>query len=272
MRHVPAPPNGIASKAFLSQTVGALSITETRYEPGTFLAPHEHADLSLSLILDGSHRESVGRRIYDCLPNSAVLKAAGLNHANQVGPQGTHGLVVEMSAETVRSMSDAVVPRRGSECFDDARTRYLVRRVADELRLRQPGVDLIVEGLLFELLGSLLRNHLTRGRHRADRWLSRAIEYLEANYRKRIVLADVAECAGVHPSHLAEGFRSKHGMSVGEWVRNRRLEFVRDALLNHSRPISGIAFEAGFADQSHLTRLFRSRFGVTPAEYRRQIS
>jgi AraC-like DNA-binding protein len=54
-------------------------------------------------------------------------------------------------------------------------------------------------------------------------------------------------------------------------VRNRRLEFVRDALRNPAMPISCIAIKAGFADQSHLTRLFRARFGVTPAEYRRTI-
>jgi AraC-like DNA-binding protein len=52
----------------------------------------------------------------------------------------------------------------------------------------------------------------------------------------------------------------------------RRLEFARDALQDVETPISGIAFQAGFADQSHLTRLFRARFGVTPARYRRTLS
>jgi len=52
-------------------------------------------------------------------------------------------------------------------------------------------------------------------------------------------------------------------------VRNRRLEFARQALLDASQPISRVAMSAGFADQSHLTRLFRNRFGATPAEFRR---
>jgi AraC-like DNA-binding protein len=46
---------------------------------------------------------------------------------------------------------------------------------------------------------------------------------------------------------------------------------LRGALRNPADSISSIAFQAGFADQSHLTRLFRARFGLTPAEYRRTI-
>ena len=61
-------------------------------------------------------------------------------------------------------------------------------------------------------------------------------------------------------------------MSVGEWVRIRRLEYAREALLDGRRSISDVALAAGFADQSHLTRLFRGHFGVTPAEYRRGLS
>src|SRR5262245_23957795 len=98
------------------------------------------------------------------------------------------------------------------------------------------------------------------------------MDYLEANYRGRFSLAEVAAGAGVHPSHLAEVFRGRHAMSVGEWVRLRRLEYAREKLLDRRRSISEVALAAGFADQSHLTRLFRAHFGVTPAEYRRGMS
>ena len=100
-------------------------------------------------------------------------------------------------------------------------------------------------------------------------WITRALDYLEENYRRRFKVADVADACGVHPSHLAEIFRKRFASSVGEWVRNRRLEFARVSLLDPSQPISRVAMAAGFADQSHLTRLFRNRFGSTPAEYRR---
>jgi len=251
--------------------LGPLSVRVLCYEPGAQLPRHHHGSASLSLILEGGQRESVGARHYDCISHSAMLKGAGVEHANLVGPRGTRGVFVEMSGAAEAELHDGAGPPLGATCFADGTTRHLVRRIGQELRLRQPGVRLIVEGLLFELLGTLTRRRRKEQTPRGDLPLQRALDYLEANYRSRLSVAEVAGEAGVHPSYLAELFRERLATSVGEWVRNRRLEFVRGALRNPADSISAIAFRAGFADQSHLTRLFRARFGLTPAEYRRTI-
>ena len=251
--------------------LGPFSATVLRYEPGAQLPRHHHAGATLSLMLEGHQRESVGQRYYDCVSHSAVLKGAGIEHANLVGDCITRGLFVEMSGETEAALCDTAGAPLGTTYFSDGGTRHLVRRIAQEIRLRQPGASLVVEGLLFELLGTLVRKRALEQTHPGDHRLRRAMDYLEANFQRRVTVAEVAAKSGIHPSYLAELFRGRHATSVGEWVRNRRLEFVRDALRNPALPISCIAVKAGFADQSHLTRLFRARFGVTPAEYRSTI-
>jgi len=248
---------------------GPLAGRLLHYPAGTELPPHYHAGASLSLILEGAQRELVGQRQYECGRYSAVLKGPGVEHANYVGSQPTCGLFVEMSAGAGDALADAAGAPLGAMLHSEAPTRHLVRRIAQELTLGQPGASLIVEGLLFELLGTLIRTGSLPRPRAADPRLRRAIDYLEANFRHRITVAQVALEAGVHPSHLAELFRAGYAVSVGEWVRNRRLEFAREALQVRETPISRIAFQAGFADHSHLTRLFRARFGVSPAEYRR---
>jgi len=250
---------------------GHLSVRVLRYEPGARLARHHHAAASLSLMLEGEQRESVGRRHYECGPHSAVLKGAGIEHANLVGPRVTRGLFVELPDATEAALADAAGTPLGAACFSDGATRHLVRRIGQELRLRRPGAALVVEGLLFELLGTLVRQRRAAPVRPGEARLRRALDYLESHYRSRLTLAEVAGAAGIHPSYLAELFRERYATSVGEWVRNRRLEFVRDALRDPATPISSIAFQAGFADQSHLTRLFRARFGLSPAEYRRSV-
>jgi AraC family transcriptional regulator len=251
--------------------LGPLSVRVLRYEPGARLARHHHAAATLSLMLEGDQRESVGRRHYDCARFSAVLKGPGVEHANQVGPRAARGLFAEMSPDTEASLRDAAGRPLDAGCFSDGATRHLVRRIGQELRLGRPGASLIVEGLLYELLGTLVRKRGIEPVRRGTVQLRRALEYLEGHYRTRLTVAEVAGQAGIHPSYLAELFRERYAVSVGEWVRNRRLEFVREALHNPARPISSIACQAGFADQSHLTRLFRARFGLTPAGYRRTI-
>jgi AraC family transcriptional regulator len=80
---------------------------------------------------------------------------------------------------------------------------------------------------------------------------------------------DLALEAGVHPVHLARVFRARHGISPGEYLRRRRLDWAAHRLAESAVPIADIALEAGFADQSHLTRSFHRWMGLTPLQYRR---
>jgi AraC family transcriptional regulator len=249
-----------------NRTSSPLSISLLCYQPGTRLPRHHHTQAVLSLTLEGSQRDRVGPHAYDCTPNTAVLKGAGIEHSNHVGTRGTRGLFVEIPADTEATLCDAIGAPLGVGYFADEASRHLVRRIGQELRLRQAGTSFFVEGLLFELLGTLVRTKAADCAR--DMRVRRAVDYLEANYRRRITCAEVAEYSGVHPSFLAQLFRKGFGMSMGEWVRMRRLEFAREALRDAATPISWIALDAGFADQSHLTRSFQARFGITPARYR----
>ena len=255
----------------MKQMIGAFSIQMLEYMPGVVLPRHQHAQASLSLTLQGSQRERVGRQFYDCVRHSAGLKEAGIEHSNHVGAIGTRGIFVEIPTETESELRDAMGRPLDVGCHNDYGTRHLTRRIGWELRSPQPGSSLVVEGLLFELLGNIARTRRTAGVGGNDPRLHRAVEFLEAHYRERVTCVQVAAHAGIHPSYLAELFRRELRVSLGEWVRNRRLDFARNALHEPTAPISSIAFEAGFADQSHLTRWFRDRFGVTPAQYRRSL-
>lgn len=253
----------------MNRSIGPFAVQTLVYQPGAVLPRHHHARASLSLTLQGSQQESVGRQHYDCAAHSAVLKGANIEHSNHVGTAGTRGLFVEMPAETEAQLRDAIGAPIGVGCHVDHATRHLARRISHEMRSSEPASFLLIEGLLFELLGTIARTRRAASLRNDDPRLQRAIEYLEEHYRDRITCVEVAAYAGLHPSFLAELFRRHLQVSVGEWVRNRRLEFAREALRVTATPITSVAFQAGFADQSHLTRLFRARFGVTPAQYRR---
>jgi AraC family transcriptional regulator len=99
-------------------------------------------------------------------------------------------------------------------------------------------------------------------------WLPEATEYLRARFRESFRVADVACAVGVHPVHLARVFRLHHGTTVGEEVRRLRIDWAAAELSSSERPLAEIAFDAGFADQSHFTRAFKARTGVPPGRYR----
>jgi AraC family transcriptional regulator len=71
-------------------------------------------------------------------------------------------------------------------------------------------------------------------------------------------------------SHLAREFRAHFGTTLGEYVRQLRVEWVAEQLARTPMTLSEISIAAGFSDQSHLTREFRRRFGMSPGAWRRR--
>lgn len=83
-----------------------------------------------------------------------------------------------------------------------------------------------------------------------------------------ISVAQLARVLDVSRAKLFSAFHGEGG--VHAYIINKRLERARDALADGGRgePIGDIAHRLGFSDSSHLGRLFRSRFGMSPREYR----
>jgi AraC family transcriptional regulator len=124
--------------------------------------------------------------------------------------------------------------------------------------------ELVLEGLALELIG------FSRRQFQADSspsWLLQIRDALHEGFKGRLSVMTLAEIVGVHPVHLARVFRKHFRQSIGEYVRDLRIQFVCRQLRT-GVPITEIAHEAGFADQSHMTRIFKRQTGYTPAQFR----
>ena len=131
------------------------------------------------------------------------------------------------------------------------------------------GLALALTTLLIGLaLGIRLPTEALSGIHRINAVTGLAIVVaLIVGFAGSFLARDV-RLAGVHPSHLAHTFRARLGTSVGEYVRRLRVEWAAERLGDSDAPISAIAIQAGFSDQSHLTREMVRRLGVSPARLR----
>jgi AraC-like DNA-binding protein len=81
-------------------------------------------------------------------------------------------------------------------------------------------------------------------------------------------LRGLAQLANVTRFQVIRDFKRVTGLTPGAYVRNRRLRLA-GRLIEQGTPIVDAALAAGFADQSHLSRSFRSTHGITPRTYRR---
>jgi AraC-like DNA-binding protein len=131
---------------------------------------------------------------------------------------------------------------------------------------------LAMDSLMVQLAEGLLEadpcgKRVARPRHLDIAALERARQLLDAEKTRVVRSSGLEAVTGLTRYELARQFRWRYGTSPYRYLLMRRLDFAR-AQLSRSRPLVDVAFEAGFADQAHFTRMFNAAFGLTPARYR----
>ncbi len=128
-----------------------------------------------------------------------------------------------------------------------------------------------LESLAHVLVVHLLRTYATStaaGRHARDGLsplkLRRATQHVQDNLGADIPLADLAAAVGLSASHFSRLFKQSTGLTPYQFILQARLEWAKRLLSQERRTIGEVAALTGFADQAHLTRTFRRRYGLTP--------
>lgn len=121
---------------------------------------------------------------------------------------------------------------------------------------------------------ALLRTLLRRGSHDhaearscGPRSLAIAMAYLQDNLERQVPLAELSQICGTSAFQICREFAARLHMSPGAFVRSRRVARAQEQIRG-GFDLSCAAANCGFADQAHMTRLFRAVVGCTPAQWR----
>lgn len=93
------------------------------------------------------------------------------------------------------------------------------------------------------------------------------VDYIQSHLAEDLSLEVLASLEGLSVYHFARTFRAEIGASPRQFIINERVNRAKQ-LLKSSDPISEIAMQVGFANQSHFTRCFKRVTGQTPNQYR----
>jgi len=83
-------------------------------------------------------------------------------------------------------------------------------------------------------------------------------------------MATLCSALGLSKTHFVRLFRNTTGISPHRYVMNKRLERAHDLITSSDEPLAEVASAAGFASQSHLSRLYRQAYGATPGSVRQR--
>lgn len=248
--------------------LGGVHFSMVRHEHARDVEPHVHARPYFALLVSGSYSETHGDITLEYEPFSFAFHPAGIVHSDRMG-DATTLFAMELSREWEERVdvhfdtSDWHLElQRGEAAWLGA--RLLNAFLNDHLDVFE--VDTIVS----EMIGTALR---LVDRDRASRaWVRDVEALLQNDYGRRVTLAELSQATGLHPASLARGFRLETGVTIGDYLNRIRVQHACRMIAEKNAPLAEIADACGFADQSHMTRVFKSIAGMAPGGLRREIS
>lgn len=216
---------------------------------------HDWPLLSLFIIGAYSNHTDIGEEFIS--GPSAVLYAPGAAHQNTIGPEGFEQIEIEFDPAWLRysRLPDGPVSRSigglGGAAAQSL-ARFCTQDVTEELLLR--ALKRFLDAARFEI------------RARRPDWLDEITRHLRDDPSRRV--SELALATGFHPSWLGTAYRRAAGEGLLNTAARFRVEHAARLLRETDLPLAFIAADAGFCDQSHMTRTFRRILRRLPSTVR----
>lgn len=234
--------------------------------------PHRHDTYAVGVTMGGVQSFDYRGSRVDSLAGHAIVLHPDEVHDGRAGAEG--GFRYRMLYLEPRLVQEALghgrdLPFVKAAVSTDSRLRRALRMALGDLDRRPE--DLEADGAVLavaEALAALDPRIPDRRRPVAcARAVARARRFLDDNLDRTVASAELEAVTGLDRYALARHFRAILGTSPYRYLVMRRLDRAR-ALMTDGRPLVEAAVEAGFADQSHMTRHFVRAFGLPPGRWR----
>jgi AraC-like DNA-binding protein len=253
----------------------------THLNSGRHFGRHWHAVYGLGLLEDGAQRSASGLGTVAAYAGDLISTNPGEVHDGQAlgGPSRRWRMVyiepsVMASMATQPNTTQLPNVALTQPVFQDAPLRQALRRLLarveswDAGRFATGADALACEEALVAVCAGVMARHSTatpQPQVRADVRLVR--ERLADNPLQAPTLTELAELVGISKFQVLRRFEKVHGLTPYAWLLQQRTELARGQICAGAS-LADAAAASGFADQSHMTRIFSRQFGFTPGALR----
>jgi len=265
------------SRFFRADDIAPLECLDAFYRQQVF-APHFHEEYVVNALLAGAqaYRHRGGNHIAGV--GALVLMNPGEVHTGECAHQQgwaycgfypSAQLIGRLAAE-ISGQSGVTPYFRETVVFDPplaARLNQLHQVLRDSRDTLQR------ETALYAVFSQVVLRHMQIAERPLRPWpqaVERARQLLADCVADNLSLATLAQAVGLSPWQLNRQFSRHLGLPPVAWRNQLRVVRARRMLADGHSP-AATALELGFADQPHLTRVFRHALGITPAAYQRSL-
>lgn len=261
--------NSLSATRLLSERkFSDLHLMDIFYSAKMNVPNHSHKPAIFCIALTGACRESFAGRIREYNPLTLQFLPSYQSHSLDFSFSDIRAFSLNVNSYWLERAREYSLKLDNSIHSHGGLLTKLMMKIYREFRTKDDASRLAIEGLMLELLAETSHHQIKLTEKRSPHWLERATDLLREQFPERLTITDVANNVGVHPVHLAREFRRFKRRTIGEYVRELRVQHACRSLQKSEEPLAAIAVGAGFFDQSHFTRTFKNLMGLTPGEYR----
>ena len=239
--------------------------------------PHWHEEFAVGLIDSGVMQlNHDGKTEHLAADKVAIVNAGEVHSAVGFGAPNLCFRVVHIPESSFREVVSQRTKLPGSLCFSQTvlSDPSVSRDLSKALHTLDSDTSLLAkQGMLLNIMAEAIRRFSSWSavidRSGAPGTLDRAREYLHDRISDDVSLDDLGTETGLTKFHLLRAFRNRFGLPPHAYQLRQRVLQAKRMLKSFSPAY--VAFECGFSDQSHFTRVFRSHTGTTPRRYAEQF-
>ena len=238
----------------ITQTIysdSSLTISLNKYPPGFAMPFHHHDFLSISLLMKGDLVEDSENG--NVLPHTGSLsiKPEGVSHRDVFVDECTF-----LSLKIHDAKYYGLHLKQWNWLPPGTGMRHLMQIISSSNKKAS-----------LKDFGAFLANAQEQTPARViPFWLCKVHEFVCTHYQENFQIQEIAREVGKHPFYLARSFEKYYGMDVLNFKKNLRLHHAFCKALETGDKLTGLAYEYGFADQSHFCRDFKKLTSLSPKQ------
>ncbi len=262
-------PCSFHGKFLKSLEFGGIRLTEVSYGPNFQNKEHSHEYAYIGVTLNGRSTQICRNHVRSSEPWTIMYHPVGEVHYDRFHEQGAREFNIELSSGRLQRLCEHSGFLQGAVQMHRGKAGWVAARLYSEFRLMDDLSWLAIEGLTIQLIAEIARHDYKMTSPKSLPWLRRVEDIIQSRFTERLTLGELARSAGVHPVHVAREFHRHKGCTIGQRIRQLRIEQACQMLMRGDSALADVAVGVGFPDQSQFTKTFKNLVGVTPSEYRR---
>lgn len=258
-----------SGKAKENNCLKPVSSGEEMCAPGHFWGAGVRGNYVIHYVISGSgvfycgtNKFNVKKgQIFVIFPNTVVKYQADFKDP-------WHYAWVVFSGDEVKKVFDHAGIDRISPVFTMPDTKRVAQVLRDMPEERGTGLfdDLKFSSLLYEFLSMLVSEDDVEKSENI--YISAAVRYIKAHYPEDITVDRIAAHLGISRKYLFTIFKKSMGISTKDYIVDYRMKKACELLGNDDLSIGNVAYSVGYKDALTFSRMFKSKIGVSPTEYR----